>query len=423
MGGMTVREISLEKKVSTGEISNIVNAYRQGNPDLDELRKLHFALGEANTRLPDALRGAGFLRTLDELEFDSKYLAECLKFIRKAGERAPELASAGGRLIELEKKSGKSYDRFLLEFNEQLKAQADLSEKVKNLEDKNLGLRNSIHGLQKLKALQETIDKNTITPDTLEILIRDGLQLQASGFTTHQAGILAKELGKRGLDPATASAQVARLLREYSDLEGAKDKAETEVKRWQSALDSWKLALDGARSEIASLQAESERLKEQLHKLEDTHRERRELLEKQYKELESTLQTEHAARKQELITELLAVKRDIETEVQGLQRKAGELKTEIGRLESAKAGMSDAEARLQKIERSIAESRILTTLVGLVKDPSSLKTPGNVVETVVAISEGFKKYLETGSTGWRNRLALKGATERLLAALREEVTR
>jgi IS605 OrfB family transposase len=74
MDGMTLRQISLEKNVSTGEISNIINAYRQGTPDLDELRKLHMVLGEARTRLPDALRGDEFLRTLDELEFDSKYL-------------------------------------------------------------------------------------------------------------------------------------------------------------------------------------------------------------------------------------------------------------------------------------------------------------------------------------------------------------
>ena len=44
---MTLRQVSLEKKVSTGEISNIINAYRQGNPGLDELRKLNLALGEA----------------------------------------------------------------------------------------------------------------------------------------------------------------------------------------------------------------------------------------------------------------------------------------------------------------------------------------------------------------------------------------
>ena len=420
MGGMTLRQVSLEKKVSTGEISNIINAYRQGNPGLDELRKLNLALGEAKTTLPNALRGAEFLRNLDELEFDSKYLPECLNFIRKAGERAPELASAGGRLIELEKKSGKSYDRFLLEFNEQLKAQADLSEKVKNLEGRDLELRNSIRNLQKLKALQETIDKNEITPDTLETLIRDGLRLQALGFTTQQAEILAGELAKRGLDPASASAQVARLLREYSDLEGAKDKAETEAKRWQ-------LALDRVRGDTSSLQAECERLKEQLRKLEDTHRERRELLKKQYKALESTLQTEHAARKQELETELLADKREIETEVQRQQNKASELKTEIERseakLESAKTRMSDAEAQLQRIEQSIAKSRILATVVLLVENPSSLKTPGNVVETVVSISEGFKKYLETGLTSWRNRLTLIEVTERLLTALGEEVTR
>jgi hypothetical protein len=176
MGGMTLRQISLEKKVSTGEISNIISAHRQGNPGLDELRKLNLALSEAKTTLPNALRGAEFLRTLDKLEFDGKYLPICLNFIKKTGERAPELASAGSRLIELEKKSGKSYDLLLLEFNEQLKAQAELSEKVKTLEIKDLALHHSIHNLQKLKTLQETIDKNNITPDTLETLIRDSLR-------------------------------------------------------------------------------------------------------------------------------------------------------------------------------------------------------------------------------------------------------
>ena len=92
-------------------------------------------------------------------------------------------------------------------------------------------------------------------------------------------------------------------------------------------------------------------------------------------------------------------------------------------MESAKTRMSDIEAQLHRIEQSIAKSRILTTVVLLVENPSSLKTPGNVVETMVAISEGFKNYLETGLTSWRNRPILKDAIERLLTALSEEVTR
>jgi peptidoglycan hydrolase CwlO-like protein len=394
-----------------GAISKIIEEYRQRSADLDELRKLHLELRHAKASSADALRGAQFLRTLDELEFDSKHLPECLEFIKDAREDAPELASAGIRLIELEKKAEKPYEQLLSEFAEKLKAEAESSMRVKTLEDRELKLSTSISHLEKLTMLQETMDRNNITPGILGDLIRNGLRLQELGFTPTQAEVLAKELEGRRLDPATAAAQIARLLRECSDLEEAKKKATAEAEKSQ-------LELDTLRNNATSLGTKCKDLREQLRKLEDGYRERKGFLEKQYE----ALQSEDYKRKEELEAEFLKRKEEIETEIHKLQNKAADLKTEIERLESAKANMSEAEADLQKIEERIATSRMLATLVSLVKDPMSLKATGKAVEAMLAVSEGFRKYLETTDLiSWRNKPNLREALDRLSKSLLQEV--
>jgi hypothetical protein len=411
---MTVRRISERTGASMGAISKIIEENRQRTPDLDELRKLHLELRGAKASLADALRGAKFLRTLDELEFDSKHLPACLEFIKDAREDAPELASAGIRLIELEKKAGKSHEQFLSEFAEKLKAEAESSMRVKTLEDRELKLSTSISHLEKLKMLQETMDRNNITPDILGDLISNGLRLGELGFTPTQAEVLAKELAGRRLDPANAAAQIARLLREYSDLEEAKEKAKAEAEKWQ-------LELDKAKNSATSLGTKCEDLREQLRKLEDGYTERKGLLEKQYEALQSKLLAEDHNRKQKLEDRFLKRKEKIDTEIREKQERAVDLKTEIERLESVKANMSEAEAALQKIEESIASSRMLATLVSLVKDPISLKARGKAVEAMLVVSEGFRKYLETTDLiSWRNKPSLREALDHLSKSLLQE---
>jgi hypothetical protein len=260
--GETYRQIAAREGLSLGVISKIVEEYRQKTSDIDELRRLYTALKQVQASLPDALRGAQFLQNLDESGFDSKYLPQCLDFIKRAGEGAPELAVAGTRLIQLEKNAGKTYEQLLKEFSERMNAEAELSGRVKGLEDKELKLRTSILHLEKLTALQETIAKHNLTPNILEHLISNQLNLQKLGFTTQQAEIFAQELAKIGLDPAAASAQMARLLQENRDLEDAKNKAEAEF--------------DGLKSNVASVKQELE----QLRKLEESYNYRKELLPK-----------------------------------------------------------------------------------------------------------------------------------------------
>ena len=396
----TYRQIAARKGLSLGAISKIIEEYRQKTSDIDELRRLHTALKQAS--LPDALRGARFLQTLDESGFDSKHLPQCLDFIKKASERAPELAVAGTRLIELEKTAGKPYEQLLKEFNERIKAEAERSGRVRGLEDRELILRTSILHFEKLTALQETIAKHNLTPNILEHLISGHLTLQKLGFTTQQAEILAKELAKRGLDPATASAQVAKLLQESRDLEDAKNKAEAEAKK-QS------LALNGLTSNIESTKEELNLKKELLQKLEESYHDRKELLQKGYQALESKLQAEHDRKKQIL-----------EIEIQGLENKAALLKTEVEDLESAKAFISIAEADLETIQQSINKRKTLFTIVSLIENPAALKTAKEVPEVLLAILSGFENYLGiSNQISLENRLNLLGKVEDLMKSLVE----
>jgi chromosome segregation ATPase len=415
LDGMTYRQISARAGLSIGVISKIIEEYRQRTPDIEELRRLHLALRDVQASLPDALRGARFLRNLDEREFDSKYLPQCLDFIKEAGERTSELASAGGRLIELDKKAGKPYEQFLLEFGEKLKAEGELSGRVKALEDKELKLVTSIRHLEKLRALQETIDRNKITATILESLIGDGLRLHRLGFTTQQAEILVGELAKRGLDPATASAQIARLLQECSNLEEAKKKAEAEANKCASELET-------AKNNIISLQREIQRSEDELRKLEENYKNRKGLLEKEYEAHESKLKAEHDAEKQAVETAFHRRKQETESQIHDLQNQASTLKTEIQDLELLKANISEAEAALQRIKDGVGRSRILGPIVSLIENPTAPKSRSEVLEAMHAISQGFKTYLETTSfIGWRKKIDLTAALDRLSEGLVEEL--
>jgi DNA repair exonuclease SbcCD ATPase subunit len=408
LGGTTYRQISAMTGASTGAISKIIGEYRQKTPDLEELRKLHLELREAKITLLDALRGARFLRSLDELEFDSKRLIECLKFIKRGGEHAGELASAGIRLIELEKKAGKPYEQILQESDEKLKAEAESSERVKTFEDRELKLRASIRHLEKLSMLQETIDRHNITPAVLESLIGDELRLQALGFTSQQAEVLAQELTRRQLDPAMASAQIASLLRDRLDLEEAKKKSEEEAKKWACELEK-------ARTTTILLKEEIERSQHKLSKLEEDYKDRDELLEKKHEALESKLKAEYDAEKQRLEADLSTRKQEIESQIRDLRSQAATLRTEVQDLESAKASSGEAEAALKKIQESVENSRILGVIVSLIKDPTALKSRSEVIEAVHAILAGFKTYLEASSfTSWKNKSYLKTAVDRLV---------
>jgi hypothetical protein len=418
LNGETYQRISEETGVSTGAISEIIEEYRQKAPDIDGLRQLRLTLGKAKASLHDALRGAQFLTKLDESQFDSKYLPGCLALIKQAGERAPELISSSGRLIDLEQKAGKPYEQFLQQFNQQLAAETELKGRVKTLEDKELNLANSIRHLEKLNALQETIETNKITPTILETLIGDGLRLQKLGFTTQNAEILAQELAKRKLDPNIASTQIASLLQERLSLEEAKEKAQAEATNWASERDK-------AQQDVELLRKEGLGLRNEIQRLQEAYRERKQLLENEHQALKAGLEADHDARKQILDADLLKHYQEAKGHVQDLQKKASTLTAQIQGLESTKAtamqelqianaNKSEAEAALKAIKEAVDKSKSLATVVSLIENPTAPKNRPQVLETMIAISKGFRAYLwETYLSDWKDGFHLKETLDRL----------
>jgi myosin heavy subunit len=405
---MTYRDISTRTEASIGTISEIIKEYRQRSSDLDDLRKLHLELRKAKINLPDALRGARFLRNLDELELDRNYLAKCLKFTKDAGGRAPELAIAGSRLIELEKKTGKPYEQLFFEFDEKLKAEAESSKRVKIFEDKELKLRNSIRHLDKLRMLQETMDRHSITPTLLEGLIAAELRLRELGFTSQQAEVLAQELTRRRLDPSTASAQIATLLRESLDLEEAKKKSKEEAEEWASKLEK-------AKSNAISLKEEIQRQEDKLKELKENYANREKQLEKEYEALQSKLKAEYDAEQQKLEKE----KNKLKSQIGDLE---DTLNTDIQNLELAKANTSEAQDALQTVKDSVERDKIFGVIVTLIKRPEALKSQPDVLEATIAILGGFDSYLEkTDLFKWRDRPKLRLRLDELLKHMVEEL--
>jgi hypothetical protein len=149
-------------------------------PDLEDLRRLHSDLREAKATLGEAMRSARLLKRLDELDLEREDLSASL--VSTAGKRVPELASAGSRLLTLEQQTGKTYDRIVLEFEAKSKAETAMSTRARSLEQAELDLKNSIHHLEKLEGLQQTIERHSLTPAILESLISDALGLQGLGF-------------------------------------------------------------------------------------------------------------------------------------------------------------------------------------------------------------------------------------------------
>ncbi len=408
LDGMTYRDMSTRTEASTGTISEIIKEYRQRSSDLDDLRKLHLELRKAKINLPDALRGARFLRNLDELELDRNYLAKCLKFTKDAGGRAPELAIAGSRLIELEKKIGKPYEQLFFEFDEKLKAEAESSKRVKTFEDKELKLRTSIHHLEKLSKLQETMDRHDITPVLLEGLIATELRLRELGFTSQQAEVLAQELTRRRLDPSTASAQIATLLRESLDLEEAKKKSKEEAEEWASKLEK-------AKSNAISLKEEIQRQEDKLKELKENYANREKQLEKEYEALQSKLKAEYDAEQQKLEKE----KNKLKSQIGDLE---DTLNTDIQNLELAKANTSEAQDALQTVKDSVERDKIFAVIFTLIKTPEALKSQPDVLESTIAILRGFDSYLEkTDLFKWRDRPKLRLRLDELLKHMVEEL--
>jgi len=411
LDGLSYKQISAQLEVSVGAISKTLVEQRKRNPDIENLRALQLDLNKSKTNLYDARKGVQFLVALEKLGFDKAQFPIVLDFVRHGGKRSAELAAAGERLIELERGAGKPYEKLIAEFGEKLKAVEQRSVLIQKLEKRELELRNSIHHLEKLEALQTIIDKNNITPTRLETLIPQELRLLELGFIPEKAEVLASELGKRGLDPTIAASKIAGLLKERLDLEAAKENSENEV-------DKLKTEIKNALTNVDSLKGERERLQDKIAKLETDYLEFKESSNKKYEALTSSLKTDYESKQ-----------REQETHIQELKQTVITLTADIEKLTTVKAQfnseLSQAETALNTVEDSIKRSRPLTTIVRLIENPESLKALKDTLEMMLVICKSFQKYLETTKDlGGITKLVqpVKSLSERLTEELQSGVT-
>jgi hypothetical protein len=107
------------------------------------------------------------------------------------------------------------------------------------------------------------------------------------------------------------------------------------------------------------------------------------------------LEKEHEVLKLKLKAEYDADRQEIESQIRHLQSQATVLRTEVQNLESARRSFREAEVWMQKIEEPVDNSSILSVIVSLIKNPTTLKSHSEILKAMHAILEGFKTYLES----------------------------
>ena len=133
LDGNTYRKISAEIGVSIGLISSIIAKERVKVPDIDELRELKVALIQADTNLIDALRGADFLKKLNDLNIPVTRIPVCINLLNQYGEKTKEVLSSGLRLKELEVSRGKTYEDILIDAAEKVRELQILKKRIEEL--------------------------------------------------------------------------------------------------------------------------------------------------------------------------------------------------------------------------------------------------------------------------------------------------
>jgi transposase-like protein len=113
--GSSYKAIESEVGIPISAISSIIREERKKVPDADQLRELNAGLKETKAALPEALRGAHFLKKLNNLNIKLKDVETCTRLLAKYGEGAGRVLEAADRLSGLEESQGKPYGEIVAE--------------------------------------------------------------------------------------------------------------------------------------------------------------------------------------------------------------------------------------------------------------------------------------------------------------------
>jgi hypothetical protein len=175
--GHSYREIRDKLGVSVGSINEIIANARAGAPDLDELRKLNTTLMREGSTVHDAVRGGLLMDRLGQLDVGLDKVSEYVEFSEKIasekGAGSEALVDSALKLLDLERRTGKTYMEILAEYEER-------RSEVQRLDGERARLEGEVQGMK--HELERTVEGVSSKSQELKNLISTKERLEELGL-------------------------------------------------------------------------------------------------------------------------------------------------------------------------------------------------------------------------------------------------
>jgi chromosome segregation ATPase len=373
--GLTYRAIKERTGVSIATISFIVSDSIEKEPSLNQIRDLMLETGKNNTSVLECLRGATFLKKINEFHVSLEELDSIIEFCR-AAKQPLKVAEAGLEMISLKKETGKGYLEMLTEWEEKNTDLRQAKQDIKKKREKLEKITERLQKAEKLEELQSDLVNLGLSPKNLKKFIDDARKVEQNGFTPKVSTTLSDEMKKHGLAPARAAEKVAEIVAKYGTLQRSineLEKQERAATEKIGELNSVKRSLNQKINEYRETIDERRRI---MKNLADRHVQKEKKLESIYEERKTFL-TRHINDLKGEITNLKMVQRRIQVEIDNLTGLKG----------SIKEGLDFVEKLEEKVNLLIQE----------------IKASTEEKEKVEAVIETKEKDIE-GLNAWKNYL-------------------
>lgn len=352
MQGFTYAAIAERTGVSQGSIANILHAARDRVPDLDELRRLHAVLREAHLSVVDVRRTAALHAALNDANLSTEDLRACIAFYRQVQGRPREVATAGLRLLALERTHGQPYDAFLTTYEAQLRHSAALDAQIRAQVDEQATRERALPHLADLEAVHRALVDAGLTIPQLHQFIQDARTARTAGFTPQLARQLGEGFTRAGYDPRTAAEVVVTLLTQHATLNAAVTEKQSALNVLTHQETVAQNRVQTLNDQMGDLQARQTTLRDLTVKQEDAYRARTTELDATYRARARTLQAQHA---------------------QAQAEATKQLRDEVATLQTDHATLTERVETLTQTEVAMAGDIAFTrALIAFLKDPTKL---------------------------------------------------
>lgn len=342
VSGYTYRAISRKTGISTGAISNLINDWKNKVPGLEELHEISRTLKKTGAGLLEILRGARILDLLNDMSVSLEEIPQCLEYFNSIEGRPHEIATAGLHLLELEEKTGLSFQSIIEEYLEKREKCAEADKSLKTLKAERKAIREGLSDLKKLEKLDKRFRELGLTPKRVERLLASALSIEELGFTPKIAEMLASELKEVGLGPSKAAKEIARLVKEHGSLEKAVSKLSRAEKQIKTQITMLQDEVNGLKEQRDRTLKSIDKGQKALDVLEALHKRMKADLKEEYSEKCRNLEREHSEKRSNLEKEYDLKKRSLDLEISELEEKRERFQGDLGLLTEKRAQLTEA---------------------------------------------------------------------------------